>query len=155
MKKAEALEILASMDESAMETLKPRSQSVLKWWLGIDGPEKTLSAIGRDLGVSTSRAREIKEDAMRRLVLQRDAGILIESLRGREGAVLERPISTFELSTRLVNCLERGGISTVRGLVETSEPRLLLMKNFGRKSLKEVTSLLTSLGLSLGVSSPK
>jgi len=50
---------------------------------------------------------------------------------------------------RTLNCLRRGGITTVGGLITKSEKELLSLRNFGQKSKQELDERLKALGLSL------
>jgi DNA-directed RNA polymerase subunit alpha len=68
----------------------------------------------------------------------------------RRGAVLEIPITDFELSVRARNCLKKMNIHTLGDLLRTSEQDLLAYKNFGETSLNEIKALLASKGLRLG-----
>lgn len=64
---------------------------------------------------------------------------------------LDRSVEELELSVRSYNCLKNANISTIRELVQKTEGEMLRTKNFGRKSLNEITEILTSMGLSLGL----
>ena len=55
----------------------------------------------------------------------------------------------MELSYRSQNCLNNAGIKLMGQLVQKSESELLALKNFGRKSLKEIHEALTAMGLTL------
>jgi DNA-directed RNA polymerase subunit alpha len=66
---------------------------------------------------------------------------------------LSRSVDELELSVRSYNCLKNAQIHTIRDLVQMSEPEILKMKNFGRKSLKEIKEILAEMGLSLGMKS--
>ena len=68
----------------------------------------------------------------------------------RRNAVLDIPVTDFELSVRARNCLKKMNIRTLGDLVRTSEPELLAYKNFGETSLKEIKEMLTAKGLHLG-----
>lgn len=71
--------------------------------------------------------------------------------RGEKGsAVLNIPITDFELSVRSRNCLKKMNIKSLGDLLRTSEQELLSFKNFGETSLNEIKSLLTAKGLRLG-----
>ncbi len=59
------------------------------------------------------------------------------------------PVEQLDLSVRTMNCLRRGGISTVGELISTGEQELLLLRNFGQKSKQELEERLNTLGLSL------
>ena len=49
-------------------SLNERQRSVLQRRFGLDGtPVQSLADIGRDLGISRERARQIQEEALRRL----------------------------------------------------------------------------------------
>ena len=63
--------------------------------------------------------------------------------------ILERTIEELDLSVRSYNCLKRAGINTVYDLTEKSEPEMMKVRNFGRKSLEEVKVKLADLGLGL------
>ncbi len=68
--------------------------------------------------------------------------------------ILDMPISEVELSVRSANCIDRAEIKTIRDLVMKSEQEMLKYRNFGKKSLNEIKSVLASLGLSLGMKMP-
>ncbi len=62
-----------------------------------------------------------------------------------------KPIDELEFSVRAHNCLVGAGIKRVIDLVNLTEDDVLKIKNFGRKSLREVKEILTAFGLSLGM----
>src|ERR1700712_5516959 len=68
----------------------------------------------------------------------------------RRNAVLEIPITDFELSGRSRNCLKKMNLRSLGDLLRTSEAELLSYKNFGETSLNEIKALLASKGLRLG-----
>jgi len=68
--------------------------------------------------------------------------------------LLQTPIEELELSVRPYNCLKRAGIHTIGDLVQRTEEEIANVKNFGRKSLEEVTEKLRALGLSLRKAGP-
>lgn len=63
---------------------------------------------------------------------------------------LLKPIAELDLSVRSFNCLHSDGIRFVGDLVQKTEPQMLKVKNFGRKSLKEIKELLAEMDLELG-----
>src|SRR5436305_14499953 len=69
---------------------------------------------------------------------------------GIRNAVMDIPISDFELSVRSRNCLKKMNIRTLGDLLKTTEPELLGYKNFGETSLNEIKALLAQKGLRLG-----
>ncbi len=65
-------------------------------------------------------------------------------------AILDIPVTDFELSVRARNCLKKMNIRVLGDLVRTTESELLGYKNFGETSLKEIKDMLTAKGLRLG-----
>jgi DNA-directed RNA polymerase subunit alpha len=59
------------------------------------------------------------------------------------------PVEQLELSVRTMNCLRRGGITTVGELISKGEKELLSLHNFGQKSMQEIKERLEALELSL------
>ena len=68
--------------------------------------------------------------------------------------LLNKNIDELDLSVRSANCLKNANIVTLRDLVRRTEKEMLETKNFGRKSLEELQSLLARLGLSFGMIVP-
>jgi DNA-directed RNA polymerase subunit alpha len=64
---------------------------------------------------------------------------------------LWRTVDDLELSVRSANCLQNANIKYIGELVQRSEAEMLKTKNFGRKSLKEIKEILSTMGLSLGM----
>ena len=72
-----------------------------------------------------------------------------EKQRMRE--MLQRSVDELELSVRSNNCLKMANIKTIGDLVHKSEPEMLKYKNFGRKSLREITEILEGMNLHFGM----
>ncbi len=68
----------------------------------------------------------------------------------RRNAVLDIPITDFELSVRARNCLKKMNIRSLGDLVNTTETELLGYKNFGETSLKEIKEMMSTKNLHLG-----
>jgi DNA-directed RNA polymerase subunit alpha len=68
----------------------------------------------------------------------------------KRSALLDTPVTDFELSVRARTCLKKMNIRTLGDLVRTSEAELLSYKNFGDQSLSEIKAMLSSKGLRLG-----
>lgn len=64
---------------------------------------------------------------------------------------LFRSVSELELSVRSANCLKNANITLIGELVQKTESEMLKTKNFGRKSLNEIKSILEEMDLSLGM----
>ena len=62
---------------------------------------------------------------------------------------LFRSVDELELSVRASNCLKSANIRTIAELVPKTEAELLKTKNFGKKSLNEIKTVLGAMGLSL------
>lgn len=65
-------------------------------------------------------------------------------------AVLDIPVTDFELSVRARNCLKKMEIRTLGDLLRITEAELLAYKNFGETSLAEIKAMLSQKGLRLG-----
>ncbi len=86
-------------------------------------------------------------DSARSMYLEDD-----ENREDRRNAILEIPITDFELSVRSRNCLKKMNIRNLGDMLKVSEPELLAYKNFGETSLNEIKTLLAAKGLRLGQS---
>lgn len=65
--------------------------------------------------------------------------------------LLKTRVDELELSVRSSNCLRAANIQTLEELVTKSEADMLKYRNFGRKSLNEIGSLLESMDLHFGM----
>lgn len=86
--------------------------------------------------ITASRNMLYDEDAQRDLV--------------KRNAILDTPVTDFELSVRARNCLKKMQIRTLGDLLRISEAELLSYKNFGEQSLVEIKNMLATRGLRLG-----
>ena len=68
----------------------------------------------------------------------------------KHNALLDTPVTDFELSVRARNCLKKMQIRTLGDLLKITEAELLSYKNFGETSLVEIKTMLASKGLRLG-----
>ena len=68
----------------------------------------------------------------------------------RRDALMDTPVTDFELSVRARNCLKKMAIRTLGDLLRISEAELLSYKNFGETSLVEIKNMLSAKGLRLG-----
>jgi DNA-directed RNA polymerase subunit alpha len=80
---------------------------------------------------------------------ERDQEIDEEVLRIRK--LLKKSVDELELSVRSANCLKEAKIRTIADLVSRDEAEMLKFKNFGRKSLTELTEILKEHGLEFGM----
>ena len=65
--------------------------------------------------------------------------------------ILQMNVDELELSVRSHNCLRAANIKTIADLVRRGEPELLKFRNFGRKSLAELSEIIEQFGLSFGM----
>jgi DNA-directed RNA polymerase subunit alpha len=84
------------------------------------------------------------------IIIERDEPTS-ESPKRKWNEHLFRRIDELELSVRSANCLENADIKYIGELVQKSEAEMLRTKNFGRKSLNEIKSLLSDMGLQLNI----
>jgi DNA-directed RNA polymerase subunit alpha len=76
-----------------------------------------------------------------------------ETLRIRN--LLGTRVDELELSVRSSNCLRAANIQTLEDLVQKTEAEMLKYRNFGRKSLTELNTILNELGLQFGMNVSK
>ncbi|MDQ4030380.1 MAG: sigma-70 family RNA polymerase sigma factor [Actinomycetota bacterium] len=78
-------EVHVSLDQEllhrALADLPDREQQVLKLRYGLDGDEdpQSLESIGRQLGITRERVRQLEATALERLAMRRELGALIEA----------------------------------------------------------------------------
>jgi DNA-directed RNA polymerase subunit alpha len=63
--------------------------------------------------------------------------------------IATKDIGTLNISLRPYTCLKRANINTIQDLLNHSKYELLVLKNFGKKSLREVELSLNEFGLQL------
>jgi len=68
----------------------------------------------------------------------------------KRNALLDTPVTDFELTVRARNCLKKMNIRTLGDLLRISEAELLAYKNFGETSLSEIKQMLAAKNLRLG-----
>lgn len=101
-----------------------------------------------DTNPNHPRARLYMKDvlASRGMVIDDDG----EKDKTKRNAMLDIPVTDFELSVRARTCLKKMSIRTLGDLLRTTEAELLAYKNFGESSLVEIKQMLASKGLRLG-----
>lgn len=75
----------------------------------------------------------------------------LEEKYSRLKELFARPVDELELSVRSSNCLKASNIRTLGDLVQRSEPEMLRFRNFGKKSLDEISEILRRHGLHFGM----
>jgi DNA-directed RNA polymerase subunit alpha len=109
-------------------------------------------------GTAVAEASRILEDHFELLTnfppptLEEAAATHAETRRRTErNENLFRNVAELELSARASNCFKAANIRTIAELVPKTEAELLKTKNFGKKSLNEIKTMLEAMGLSLGM----
>ncbi|MBC7835014.1 MAG: tetratricopeptide repeat protein [Phycisphaerales bacterium] len=101
-----------------------------------------------DTNPNHPRARLYMKDvlASREMVIDEDN----DRDKVKRNALLDTPVTDFELSVRARTCLKKMNIRSLGDLLRTTEAELLGYKNFGESSLVEIKQMLASKGLRLG-----
>ncbi|MBI1804929.1 MAG: DNA-directed RNA polymerase subunit alpha [Ignavibacteriae bacterium] len=84
-----------------------------------------------------------------------DDNIEKDSEFARVRKILMMSVDELELSVRSHNCLRAANIKTLADLVRRDEPELLKFRNFGRKSLAELSEIIEGFGLNFGMNVEK
>jgi len=131
-----------------VEPVGERERLVLEVWT--DGSVTPAAAVGE--------AAAILEDHFELLMhfpaaMPQEEEVVSDEVRPRVelNENLFRNVDELELSVRASNCLKTANIRTIADLVQKTEPELLKTKNFGKKSLNEIKTILAEMGLSLGM----
>jgi DNA-directed RNA polymerase subunit alpha len=95
-----------------------------------------------------SRARLFLKDVQSSMDMYYDEDQ--DRTRERHNALVDIPVTDFELSVRSRNCLKKMNINTLGDLLRVTEAELLAYKNFGETSLHEIKVMLSQKGLRLG-----
>jgi DNA-directed RNA polymerase subunit alpha len=101
-----------------------------------------------DTNPNHPRARLFMKDvqASREMVIDEDQ----DRDRSKRNALMDTPVTDFELTVRARTCLKKMNIRTLGDLLRTTEAELMAYKNFGDSSLVEIKQMLASKGLRLG-----
>ncbi len=116
------------------------------WTNGSVSPETAVGEASRilqdhfDLLIDFPQGQQVEEEVEREV-----------PVRAELNENLFRSVDELELSVRASNCLKTANIRTIADLVQRTEPELLKTKNFGKKSLNEIKTILGEMGLRLGL----
>lgn len=116
------------------------------WTNGGVKPDDALSYAAKILKEYFNPFINFDEDAIRPIDEEEE----VEE-KSYENPHLYRSVNELELSVRSINCLQNAKIDTIGDLVQKTEAEMLKTKNFGRKSLQEIKTVLASMGLTLGM----
>jgi DNA-directed RNA polymerase subunit alpha len=112
---------------------------------GSISPEDSLSFASKILKDHLQQFIHIDEEFVSAEEEQEDE----ETVRIRQ--LLKTRVDELELSVRSSNCLRAANIQSLSDLVSKTESEMLKYRNFGRKSLNELNSILEELNLSFGM----
>jgi DNA-directed RNA polymerase subunit alpha len=96
------------------------------------------------------RARLFLKDILASKAMVVDAAV--ETRLDKSGALLDTPVTDFDLSVRARNCLRKMNVRTLGDLLRVTEAELRSYKNFGDTSLDEIKAMLAQRGLRMGQS---
>lgn len=82
---------------------------------------------------------------------EKQAEIQRDTEKERVKKILLTSVDDLELSVRAHNCLKAANIKNLAELVKRDEAEMLKFRNFGRKSLSELSEIVESLGLEFGM----
>lgn len=115
------------------------------WTNGIVRPDDAVSHAAKILKDHLELFISFEEEA------EEEPEEVIDEEAQRLANLLKMPVEELELSVRSANCLKAADILVLEDLVRKSEAEMLKFRNFGRKSLNELTAILEGVGLSFGM----
>ncbi|HID11677.1 MAG TPA: DNA-directed RNA polymerase subunit alpha [Candidatus Latescibacteria bacterium] len=114
------------------------------WTDGTVSPEEAVSSAARIL------VEHLKFFFSFKVVEEGGEEIVDEEVE-RMRRILDMSVDDLELSARAANCLRAAGIHSLKDLVQKTEQEMLKYRNFGKKSLQELSESLKRLGLHFGM----
>lgn len=127
----------------------------------------TFEAIGKRECVTRERIRQINAKALRKLrhpdrlnyLKYGVSGVIARKTESARKAALaslpkpdipesDIPLEELDLSVRSYSCLKRAGINTLREIAEMTFDELCHVRNLGKKSIGEISCMLTRHGIS-------
>jgi DNA-directed RNA polymerase subunit alpha len=95
---------------------------------------------------------DVEEEQQQQVMVEEEVK---EAERNKLRKILLTPVDELELSVRAHNCLKAANIKALGELVKLQESELLKFRNFGRKSLTELTDVVHLFGLEFGMNVDK
>lgn len=143
------------MIDVALAGLGSRNAEILQRRFGLRGERQTLQSIAERFLVRRERIRQLEAKALDKLRhpsrIRNFLGFTNAELERQrqidKTPLLERYVEHFELSVRTLDALDAAGVQTLMDLTTKTEREMLMMPNFGRKSLVELKNLLHGLDL--------
>ncbi len=113
------------------------------WTDGSIAPEKALSMSGKVLIEHIRHIAGVSEESLMAVIEEE------EEEKGVTSEIAETPVEALDLSVRVFNSLKRTGITTVGDvldLLEKGDQAIMSIRNFGEKSLDELTQKMQEKG---------
>ena len=108
----------------------------------------------RRMSIDRTIVQTYIDDVLNQMGFKVENGEIVE-LKPKTPAVfdemLDRPITDYPLSVRALNCLKAADINTLRELVRLTEMDLLKFRNFGKKSISELSDFIKDHDLTWGM----
>lgn len=108
----------------------------------------------RRQGIDRKVVQTYIDDVLEQMGFKVENGEIVE-MKPKTPAVfdemLDRPITDYPLSVRALNCLKSADINTLRELVRLTEMDLLKFRNFGKKSIYELSDFIKDHDLTWGM----
>ncbi len=108
----------------------------------------------RRQGIDRKIVQTYIDDVLEQMGFKVENGEIVE-LKPKANTVfdemLDRPITDYPLSVRALNCLKSADINTLRELVRLTEMDLLKFRNFGKKSIYELSDFIKGHDLTWGM----
>ena len=108
----------------------------------------------RRQGIDRKIVQTYIDDVLEQMGFKVENGEIVE-LKPKAPAVfdemLDRPITDYPLSVRALNCLKAADINTLRELVRLTEMDLLKFRNFGKRSISELSDFIKDHDLTWGM----
>ncbi|MBN2287987.1 MAG: DNA-directed RNA polymerase subunit alpha [Candidatus Glassbacteria bacterium] len=82
---------------------------------------------------------------------QEEKPVATDLRKNRLKELFNRSVEELELSVRSSNCLKASNIKTLGELVQKTESEMIKFRNFGRKSLNEISDILSRHGMHFGM----
>lgn len=108
----------------------------------------------RRMGIDRTMVATILDDVLEQMGFKVENGEIVELKREVPAAyneMLDRPITDYPLSVRALSCLKSADINTLRELVRHTEIDLLKFRNFGKKSISELSEFIKDHDLTWGM----
>lgn len=108
----------------------------------------------RRQGINRKIVQTYIDDVLEQMGFKVENGEIVElkpQVPAEYNEMLDRPITDYPLSVRALNCLKSADINTLRELVRLTEMDLLKFRNFGKKSISELSDFIKDHDLTWGM----